>query len=445
MLICCILCLLFVNHFKAGLALTIIMLVGIIFWVQSEEADINSVISFCLFVYPLLPRFWGIKLGGGIPVLHASRILSLIIILFLIRNKLFVSYYRDFFKADIFTKPIILIFISLLLTSFVSDNKPSTIFFLVSFIIETILLPVIIFSTYKTEEDIERLVSIIVYPAIILVIIGFIEYYAEYNIYSILGDYETEEFEISLRSEILRIRGSHSHPIAFGSYFALVLPFVFYKFKDKIIPLLITSLLIFIVITKTDSRSAQIGFGIVFFSYILFLSRYKFFIFLISPIPLISGSFRYRLMTLNPFYSGDVVLATSANARGDQFRFLINYIYDNLILGVGQVPPPDMLRWLTKSGGNWHNTIDNFYLLYTWFYGLCGLFSWGLLMIMSLVKPVLLFKKKILQNELVILILSGIVAFCIINTVVALVSFQFIFWMYLGILTRLMYNYKNNV
>ncbi|HPF07087.1 MAG TPA: hypothetical protein PK293_13700 [Spirochaetota bacterium] len=444
LVITCSFSFLFANLPKHSVVICVVLLAAAIIWVKTDEIDIKVLISVCFFIYPLLPRFWGLRISEGIPAIHAHRVLSFVIIIILIRRKLLISYYRNFFKTGIFTKPILLVLISILLTVFVTENKPGTFFFLVSYIAETILIPVVIFSTYKTREDIEKFLSALIYPAIILAVLGLYENYSEYNIYTIFGIYD-ESFDISatlIRGGELRVMGPFDHPIAFGAYFALVVPFVIYKYKEQILPLILLLLIFFKVITDTDSRAAQIGFGIIFFVYFLLISKHKFLFFLFLPFTLLSGSFRYRLMTLNPFFSGDVVLQGSANARVEQFNFLKGYIYKNFLLGHGQVETPLMLRWLSGTGlGNYHNTIDSFYVLYIWLYGLCGLLSWILLMMFAIIKPIIIFKNDIFDDNLVLLLLSGLISFCIINLVVALFSFHFLFWIYIGLLTRLMYNY----
>ncbi|MCU0822662.1 MAG: hypothetical protein MUC95_09370, partial [Spirochaetes bacterium] len=90
--------------------------------------------------------------------------------------------------------------------------------------------------------------------------------------------------------------------------------------------------------------------------------------------------------------------------------------------------------------GNYFNTIDNFYLLYSYNNGLLGLIVWFYLTIEIFRKTIKYFGKSIFKDKLVLLLLGAAVTFTVINGVVALFSYHSVFYIYLGILTRLIVN-----
>jgi len=391
----------------------------------------------------MIPRLWGIQIAAGIPVITAVRILTVIYVIYLLRKKVLFKYYRDFFKAGIFTFPIMLIVFSLLVSSFFSANFTSSIFFFGSFLVEYLIIPVAIFSVCKRNEDINVLVRVICYTSLFVLFLGFFERFTQYNFYNIFGTFLKESGEVSnvTRSGGLRIRGAADHPIALGAYYALVFPFILYYLRDKFFLRTASLVLFFTVITFTDSRAGQVGFIIVFIIYYFIVERHRWVYCLFMPVPFASGSFRYRLQTLSPFFKGDAVLEASTIARSAQFNFMLPLIQNNLVFGHGMVSPPALMRTVKTYA----STVDNFYLYFTWLYGLMGLFSWTLLMLYALIKPILYLRMKVFQEHLLILIISGVIAFCVINSVVADLTFHFMFWIYIGIITRILYNHINGI
>jgi len=335
-----------------------------------------------------------------------------------------------------------LIVFSLLVSSFFSANFTSSIFFFGSFLVEYLIIPIAIFSVCRTREDIDELVKVICFSAFVVLFLGVFERITHYNFYNIFGTFLWEGGVVNAsRSGGIRIRGAFDHPIALGAYFALVFPFILYYMRNSFIPKLLSIVLFFAVATFTDSRAGQVGFIIVFLVYFIVIERYKWIYIIFMLVPFASGSFRYRLQTLNPFFKGDAVLEASTIARANQFKFLTGYIKKNLLFGFGMDNVPAMMRWV----GNYNSTIDNFYLLYTFQYGITGFLTWSLLMLYPLIKSLIYLKTKIFQEHLLVLLCGGIVAFCVINTVVALWTFHFMFWIYTGVITRILYNHINGI
>lgn len=433
---------LLIFNVKVGLALSLCLLLIPLYWIISKSLDEKQVLFFFIFIHPIMPLLWGVKIADAIPIIHSVRLLTIAYFIFLIQKRLLFKYYKDFFKTNIFTFPIIMILLSMLVSSLFSSKLVTTIFYLFAFPLETLIIPAAVFSVCKTREDINQLAKVICYSTLVLILLGCFEKFTQYNFYNSFGTYLPDmEMINNIRRGQIRIRISFDHPIATGSHFALVLPFIIYYLRDNYFLRLVAISTVFIVITFTDSRAGQVGFIIIFIFYFIFVEKHRIFYSLMMILPFSSGTFRYRIMTLNPFFSGDPVLEGSTIARGDQFRFLTGFIKDNLFFGYGLDTVPALMRGV----GNYVNSIDNYYLLYTFYYGIIGLMSWTLLMLYALIKPVLYLKWKIFDDKLLILLIGGTLAFCLINSVVALISLHFMFWVYLGVITRVLYNYANNI
>lgn len=412
---------------------------------DNEYYSEKKFIGIIIFIYPLLPLLWGIEVGSTLPVIRAHRLLMMIVILYLALNGIFLKSYADFFKSGTFTLPVACIIFSMFITMLGSFNFFTSMFFLFSFVFESLILAVVVFTVFRERHDIDILISILCMSGYVLALLGIFEAITEINVFSYFGVYRNlSSLTHQIREGEIRIYGSFDHAISFGTYFALLLPLYFYKFEKHPLKLYASIGLILGVIVATQSRAAQIGAGITILMYFLFINRKQILLMMILLIPAILANFgtlSYHMRTLNPFAPPNEVLQASTMARTAQFDFLLHYIKKQLLIGYGMVDVPLMMRWI----GNYANTIDNYYLLYTFYYGLIGLATWLILMIAVLVKPILYFGKAILDNHLMIMLLTACIVFCVINYVVALWSFHFLFWIYVGIIARLLVNYKNEV
>ncbi len=422
------------------------LLGGVIYWYYIEKIEAKSLILFLIFLYPLLPSLWGLRLAPGMPVVRAHRILALLVIVFLLRRGLFLKYYSEYFRSKTFGVPVLCFIVSVLGSALFSGAAGSTLNALFSYFFESFILTVIVYSTFRTRDDIELLVVNMSRSVVVLCFLGLYETITTSNPYSIFGTFSdqfTGAFEHSVRGGAIRILGPFSHPIAFGTYFAGTLAMVLYRYRRNQLMIVLLIGFVFNTIIGTNSRGAQIGAIIVILYYLFVVDKNKKFIYILGIFPLLlSGSFRYRLSTLNPFFSGDAVLQDSSSARVDQFYFLKDYIKNNILFGHGLIPTPMRLRFLGYMRDNYHNTVDNLYLLIAYYYGLAGLFSWLFMFISPMIKPFIVMGKAVRDDQLLQLLMISLVAMFIINGVVALESFQFIFWIYMGIISRLITIYR---
>jgi O-antigen ligase len=410
--------------------------------------DINFFLGF-FFIYPLLPGLWGLNLPAGLPILRAHRVATMILIFYLIRNDLLTDFHKNFFKSKLFTWPIILIILSMFISSLLSDAKVSSFFFTMSFIFEFLILGIVAFNAFKKPKDIERLINILCLSCIAVCILALYEFIFQFNPYTMFGTFLEEETLLhTMRDGEIRINGPHSHAISFGAYLALMLPLMLYRFRHSYLTFYGFLGLVMIIILATKSRSAQIGAGIAIMTHFIFIEKKKIGLIFLASTPvliILFNRFWGFIKELNPLTTSDAMLVDSNLERVRQLDFYTDHIQERVLFGYGLEPPPFMMRdFYDGSAGNSSNSIDNYYLGYTFQFGLFGLLGWVYLVIENFRVPIVILGKKIFEDKLLISLLFGCIIFHIINYIVFLMQYHFIFWIYLGLIARIVLNYINS-
>lgn len=432
---------------KAAVFLPFVLLLFGLGWHYAPLADVKKVILIFIFLYPLLPCLAGFQIADGVPVFRTQRIATILIILFLLRRQLFFKYFKNFFASNTFTYPLLFLILSLSMTAFFSYNKIGSIFGILSLVFESIILAVIVYNAFETEKDIDLLINALTASVIILCILGIYERLFEHNIFFFFGVFDpTLAFatEFNIRYGEIRIQGPFDHPIAFGAYLVASLTIVLYKFRDNIILFNIALALVALTVYFTQSRSGMIGFACVYIMYFILINHKKNFI--VSFLAILIIFIPNAGTILDYYWEMDELMDSQylQTERTRQFYFLIEYIKENVLFGYGAIEPPAHLVSDTFGMGQaHHNTIDNYYLLYAFHYGVMGLAVYLIFYISIFLKPLMVLKGTILRNNLVIAIFISIVVIAIINIVVALWSFLFIIWIYLGILSRILVNHTS--
>lgn len=423
---------------KVGIALSFILLFFPVYWIISKSFDEKKFIIFVLIIHPLLPFLSGISIGMGIPILRPHRIVVLLLIIFLIRKGLFLKYYSSFIKSNIFTFNLLLIISSMIVTSILSSNMRSTLFFTFSYVFELLIFTVVVFEIFQTDQEIDELIGILIIPCVILCVFGLFEKFSGYNFYSEFGVYDDayiKSLSHQIRSGGIRVKTSFNHAIAYGTYLVMILPLFLYKFRNDFIKFNLSVLLIMSAVLASQSRAGFLGALIIFSLYFIFVERKNIFLILIISIPFIlykMDDISQFLTDVNPLTTTNQEMANSTSARAEQFIMLIEYIKQNILFGYGMV--------IAGLG-----SIDNFYLLYTYQYGIVGLFAQLSLLITVCIKPFIIIGIELFRDLRLLLILFSIFTFSIINLVVCLWSFHFIFYIYIGIIARIVYNKRIGV
>ncbi len=443
-------CTLFMFKVKLAVTISILFAITAISWHLFDYISDEYFFLFILFLFPIVPTSFGIVLPAGLPVIKSHRILTMLILFYMLKKRILIDYYSNFFKQNTFTFPIIIVIISYFISSSFSASKGTSFFFTISTIIETILLAIIVFNSFKTNSQINRLIYTLSISCIILAFIGLIEKKTGYNFYAQFGGF-THYYSTNhaMRGGEIRINASFGHSITLGTYYAMILPLVLYTFRKNILKSFAWSGLIFLAILATQARSAQIGALIVFIIYFLFLDRKKLRIGIILALPLIF-LFHEKIISyaiqINPFNTTDANLADSSGARLEQLNFLWPFIKNNIIIGHGVGPVPALMRGSWIGGeGNYQVTVDSFYLLHFYYFGIIGILTWLYLMLETFRRPLKTFRIAIHKTPILPYILMGLIVFNIVNIVAALQQFHFVYWIFVGILARMIINKKNDL
>lgn len=425
---------------KISITLSIVLFLFPVLLLVFKKLDIKKAVLFFIFIYPLLPCLAGFQIADGIPVLRAHRMLTMVLIMFLIYKDIFLEYHKNFYKNNIYSIIIIFISLSYFITIILTENKSGTLNSLLSLHLENIILSVVVYNTFKDMEDIDNLIRVFCYSILFLAVLGIYEKVTEYNVFTVFGVFDPQYnavLQFQMRYGEIRINGPFDHSIAFGAFFACTLPLLMYHYRNREFMFNISMFLIFLNILNTQSRAGLIGFLLVIFLYLLFgirknlrLALFLFFVFIIPNI----GAIFERYWEIDASLQSPYL----QSERSKQFYYLMGYIKDNIFFGYGQTQYLPMMRGRLDGGeGNYQSTMDNYYLLYTYFWGFIGLFLYSVLIGTPFYQSIRHFKSAIFKNNLLIMLLIGIIVFTVINTVVALWSFHFIFWIYLGIIARL--------
>ncbi|MDM7987075.1 MAG: O-antigen ligase family protein [Smithella sp.] len=423
-----------------------LLVTTVLVWIIAEYLNTEKVVLLFIFLFHLMPALAGIRISETIPVIKPQRIATMFVLFMLLRKGLLVQYYKDFFHANIFTKPIILIIFSYLFTTILSYSKGSTAFFTASFIMEYLFMAVLVFSIFSDDDKIDVLSKALCYGTIVLCVFGIIERFTEFNVFHLLGTYRTDfQLNHQIRDDEIRIMGPFTHSIPLGVYLASTMPLFFYRYKNNPPQFYFSIGLISATIYATQSRTAIICALLVVGIYLVFYDRSKISIAILLLIPFIlvfnNEIFTY-LREVLPFTATGTEQINSTEARFNQLEFYGEYIKNNILFGHGIVTAPELIT----SGGLGYtrvsHSIDNFYLLYAFYFGLVGLAVWVLLAIIVFFRTVF-YTMRNRHDFILQCLLIGLIAFFISNLVVALFENHFLYWIYIGIITRKIYNELN--
>lgn len=430
---------------KIALVLSAALFGFVVFWLVSKYLDAKRVVIIFILIYPLLPYLFGINIGGGVPVFRAHRIAILGLMVFLMSKGLLIRYYTEFIKTNLFSYPLLFVILSSFLTAFLSKAVMSTFFFIFSFIFELLLLAVVVFSIFRTREDIESLIKTLCVSALLLCVFGLVEKITQFNVYTTFGAFSPElsrALSLQIRDGTVRIQGPFDHSIAFGGYLVAMLPLIMYRYRGNIVYFNAVLAMIMAAVISTQSRSAILMSCLICAFYFFFIGKKNFMPSLVLIIPVLivfAGDISTFVSRINPLSSTSQDAASSTSARYMQLVHMFNVIKQNPVFGAGITPPPGIMLQYNVI----ENSIDNFYLLYTYFFGIVGILSYLVFIMTTIIKPFTRSSANLRRDTLMILVLTGIVSFYLINTIVALWSFHFVYWILLGILARLIVNSWN--
>lgn len=245
-------------------------------------------ILFFMAFYPVLPDYFAIELGGGLPLLKASRILLLILLLCVcFRNKK-IKLIRKPLKAAGLYWPLIIYFAARILANgYYVSSLSAAINTEFTVIVEQLLLLVLICQIIQDQEDVYLCVKTIVDASGIIAVISIINVLIGSNLFYSLNTVSRNVLMVStVRMGIIRAEATFGHPVYYAMYCALIIPLALYMWQNErrmwngcilglnivaafltesrgTIVVLLALLLVFILITDKKTRNKILCAGCV--------------------------------------------------------------------------------------------------------------------------------------------------------------------------------------
>lgn len=232
------------------------------------------------FLFPIIPRYLGVDLGGGLPIINAQRILLANVYIVWLLKKL-ISGKPVFQKTAINKALFFLVFIQVLSVF----NHP-TIFLpsalkLLQLVTEQYLIFYLVVDIVRTKEQLQRLVFTLVISMLVVSLIGIVEYYNGSYLFSFIKPVRQElqsAYDIVyMRLGSVRIQSSLASGRVLGMSILILFPFAllnsFYKIgTEKIYIWKFASVIFLITIILTKSRISILG---IILSLIILYPLYK--------------------------------------------------------------------------------------------------------------------------------------------------------------------------
>lgn len=215
-------------------------------------------IMFFMAFYPILPDYFAIELGGGLPLLKASRILLLILMLCIVlRNKKIILMRRSLKNVGLYWGMIIYFAPRILANGYYATKLSAAVNTEFTIIVEQLLLMVLIYQVISTEDDVYACVKTLVYASGVIALISIINVLIGSNLFYELSTISRKVLMTStVRMGIVRAEATFGHPVYYAMYCALIVPLALYVWQNerkKLIPVAILALNI-IAALLTESR-----------------------------------------------------------------------------------------------------------------------------------------------------------------------------------------------
>ena len=354
-------------------------------------------ILFFMAFYPVLPDYFAIELGGGLPLLKASRILLLILLLCVcFRNKK-IKLIRKPLKAAGLYWPLIIYFVARILANgYYVSSLSAAINTEFTVIVEQLLLLVLICQIIQDQEDVYLCVKTIVDASGIIAVISIINVLIGSNLFYSLNTVSRNVLMVStVRMGIIRAEATFGHPVYYAMYCALIIPLALYMWQNErrmrngsilglnivaafltesrgTIVVLLALLLVFILITDKKTRNKILCAGCVIACLVFLIS---------VTVPTVSQQFTNIIKSVIIAFgdSGETIenfggnSSTGLSSRMIQLSGITWMLMHNAIFGLGaSCHTRGKLSY--RISGIWQvrDTIDNGYVGYFVEEGLLG-------------------------------------------------------------------------
>jgi O-antigen ligase len=392
---------------------------------------------FTLFLFPFIPRYFGLDFGGWM-VLNPHRALLAGLFIVWILKKISTGE-RIVHKTPLNMVIALFLLFRLFSVLFSMDFNVS----LFRFISESLMYFLVYFvavDTFQTKEKIERAVRYLILAAGMVGILGFVEFLTRTNLYAGLNpareSFPLTASDVLFRTGFQRIEGSFGHPIALGMYLVLILPLALNQFLTASAKRrgvwLSNALIISAAALLTFSRSVWLSlfFILVFFSLRYFKKFMPVVIVILILVFLVTSLFQVTIFNVGEIFQKSISLeeksevSTSTASRLYQLKYGLPFVKEKPITGYG-------IAMAKEASGLW--SIDNYYLTLLLESGVFSLlaFLWLYLLIFkNLIAGMRASSEKGTRD----LIFSLLVSVLSIAFMLAMVSLTFVFMLWWAVI-----------
>ncbi len=460
-----------------GYLLLIVILVGGILFLPSKIAwfiligilflffvllNFRVGLLFAVLLFLIIPRYLGFDLGRGMPIINVQRILLGVLYIVWFLNKSIKG--EKFITRTPLNFPILILFCIQGLATIFAYDIHSSVKNLGFYLFEHYLLYFMILDTFRTKEQVKKLINTVLASGVIICLLGVVEFITQYNVFSPIvpvREIMSSARIIQMRFGLPRVEVSFGHAIALGTYLVLLIPLCLWKLRISRVDwkrfFWYFSFILFIfVLFATLSRGTWLGF---FIAGLLLLGLWKtrFFCYLI-PIILIG-----IIVLLQPWFFSKQIdqvklgfiesidptkLGSSAEQNAEyisssEFRlYLVKkglpFTFQRPLVGYGLKNISFAVeKWSPGLGG-----IDNYYLNVVFQAGYFALLMVSLILVI-IIKTLWNYSRKTTDREnklLAEVLFSTIIGFCFVLLTSSLSDPFFLLWILAAISMRLKIN-----
>lgn len=230
-------------------------------------------------IYPVLPDYFAIELGGGLPLLKAGRILILLLLISgLIYNKGKIHLPIKKIKRVNMFIPLLLYFSGrILANAFYSLGLSEAINAEFSIIFEQLILMIAILQFIDGREQVVGCINAVVWGSGIVACMSIISVVIGQNIFYYLNNVSrTMLMAATTRMGIVRAEAGFGHPVYYGVYCALVIPLTYYLYENKKKNVyLIICILNIIALLLTESRGSIVALAFMMIIAIIRMNKVR--------------------------------------------------------------------------------------------------------------------------------------------------------------------------
>lgn len=411
------------------------------------------------------PTYAGFKIGN-MPIINLHRIIGVVFIVLLASNTLLSRAWliRSIDRLRLLKEPLLIItffYFWRLLSIFSSPNIPYSFFLIMIDILLQFVIFISIIVSFEDSYDVKIGLKAILFGAVLVVLLGLIEFISEQNLFVKLVPNSSKNIEFiasAIEEKIrdnYRVQAAFMHPLVLAEYLIIVIPISASFIFDKEFVTRFSSLFVFfggiLVLYSTGSRSGIVVLGVqlIFFLLLTSYQNAKTYRGFNSFLRTFVGSVSLIiLVAAGCYYGRDLIIGKgsaetmSTVARIVQLINGISAVSNKPLLGHGPGFAPEYAGVENIASGRL--TLDNYYLTVVIESGLPAL----LLLILCFVlfyrySRLCLHTESILFNTHIINLIScsvvGFIVFCII------LSTYEVFGIAFAIFGMILVLYRNNI